>query len=283
MQKKDDYEKSLTNHYSRPNLNRHISEALEKAGRQIASYKDAISFDQFHMRGQEATRELAGLAALGPEHHVLDLGCGIGGAARLLSAEFGCRVTGLDLIEEFVQTATELTRKAGLADRVCFRAGNMLDLPFEADAFDVVWSQHTLMNIEDKSKLLSQTRRVLRPYGRLALYEVAQGSQLPIHYPVQWATDASLSFLLPADQLKTTIEEAGFKSLHWQEVTEECRHWFQNIVAKMTPRPAAAPPPLGLNLVIGPTTAEKARNTARNLEEARIRVFYGLFESKTER
>jgi len=279
MQEEKKYETSLAAHYGRPNLNNELFTTLEKAGRQIASYKDAISFDQFHMRGQEATRELAQLAGLAKEQHVLDLGCGIGGAARILAAEYGCKVTGLDMMEEFIHTATALTRKAGLADRVFFQTGNMLNLPFEDNLFDVAWSQHTLMNIEDKARLLSQIRSVLRPQGRLALYEVTQGDNLPIKYPVQWASDESISFLLPADQMKQDIEAAGFKILHWQDVTGECLQWFQNIVTKMKQRPAGAPPPLGLNLVIGPTAAEKARNTARNLQEDRIRVFYGVCEN----
>jgi cyclopropane fatty-acyl-phospholipid synthase-like methyltransferase len=278
MKEKNKYEASISTHYGRPNLSAEIFTALEKAGKDIVSYKDATPFDQFHMRGQEATRELAQLAGLSEKQHVLDLGCGIGGAARLLAAEFGCRVSGLDLVEEFVHTAAELTRKADLSDHVSFHAGNMLNLPFEDSYFDVVWSQHTMMNIEDKFRLLSQIHRVLRPFGRLAVYEIAEGSNSPIRYPVQWASDPSISFLLPPDRLKTKIEDAGFKALHWQEMTGQCLQWFQNIVDKMKNRPAGAPPPLGLNLVIGPTAAEKARNTARNLQDDCIRVFYGVFQ-----
>ncbi|RJQ65478.1 MAG: class I SAM-dependent methyltransferase [Desulfobacteraceae bacterium] len=274
------YEASISAHYGRSDLSEEIFGALEKAGRKITSYKDATTFDQFHMRGQDATRELAHLADLKTGERVLDLGCGIGGAARLLAAEFGCRATGVDLVEEFVRTAAELTRKAGLSDRVDFHAGNMLNLPFEENLFDAVWSQHTFMNIEDKPRLLLQIHRVLRPHGRLALYEVAQGQNLPVYYPVQWASDPSISFLLPLDPFKHMIVDAGFELLHWQDVTEECLQWFQSIVTKMKHRPAGAPPPLGVNLLIGPTAAEKARNTVRNLQEGRIRVVYGVFEKR---
>jgi ubiquinone/menaquinone biosynthesis C-methylase UbiE len=280
MSKKNEYEASLASHYNNPDLSRKITHALEQAGKRIASYKDAISFDQFHMRGHDATRELARLTGLAQEQRVLDLGCGIGGAARMLAAEFGCRVTGVDLIEAFIEAATELTDKAGLTDRVSFKTGNMLDLPFEAESFDIAWSQHTLMNIEDKPLLLRQVHRILRPQGRLALYEVARGDRSPIHYPVQWATDESISHLLSGEDLKRSIKEAGFKPLEWQDVTDECRQWFQNIVDRMKQRPAGAPAPLGLNLVIGPTTEQKAINTARNLHEDRIRVFYGVFEKE---
>jgi sarcosine/dimethylglycine N-methyltransferase len=276
MDEEKSYAASISAHYGRLNLREDIFSALQQAGKEITSYKDATPFDQFHMRGLEATRELARLAGMKEEQHIIDLGCGIGGSARLLAAEFGCRVTGVDLVEEFIRTATELTRKAGLAGRVNFHAGNMLDMPFEDNYFDAAWSQHTLMNIEDKPRLLEQIRRVLRPNGRLALYEVVKGTADPIHYPVQWASDASINFLLPADRLKALIVQAGFELRYWQDVTRDCLRWFQTIVTKMKQRPANSPRPLGLNLLIGPSTAEKARNTVRNLQEDRICVIYGV-------
>jgi ubiquinone/menaquinone biosynthesis C-methylase UbiE len=270
------YQKSIMAHYQRNRLSAEILGAVEKAGKQIASYRDATTFDQFHMRGLEATRELAALAGAGAGHRVLDLGCGIGGASRLLAAEFGCHVTGVDLMEEFIETATLLTRKSGLHERVGFQKCNITELPFDAGQFDMVWSQHTLMNIEDKNGLFGQILRVLKPGGVFAFYEIMAGMQQPVHYPVQWAGDPSINFLLPEDRFLRLLGEAGFELRQWQEVTIPCRQWFQQVVAKMAQRPVGAPPPLGLNLVIGPTAAEKARNTLRNLEEDRIRVVYGV-------
>ncbi len=263
-------------HYDRSHLKRDIFAALEKAGKRIDSYQDASSFDQFHMRGLAATRELAILAGAGPGQQVLDLGCGLGGASRLLAAEFGCRVTGIDLADGFIQTAIALTQAAGLQDRIVFHTGDLNALPFEPSQFDLAWSQHTLMNIREKSEFFGQLLRVLKPGGRFAFYEVLAGPRQPVYYPVQWAGDASINFLLPEDRFRSLLAEAGFDMLQWQETSDLCREWFQEITDKMARRPAGAPAPLGLNLVIGPTAAEKARNTLRNLTEERIRVVYGV-------
>jgi ubiquinone/menaquinone biosynthesis C-methylase UbiE len=267
---------TITAHYDRPRLSDHIFGALEKAGKRIDSYRDAMGFDQFHMRGVEATRELAALAGAGPGQHVLDLGCGLGGAGRLLAVEFGCRVTGIDLAPGFIDAARDLTQAAGLEDRVSFQTGDLCALPFDDAQFDLAWSQHTLMNIRDKADLFAQIARVLKAGGRFAFYEVLAGPRQPVHYPVQWAGDASINFLLPEERLRALLAEAGFAMRHWQEVSDLCQEWFRQTVAKMDRRPSNAPPPLGLNLVIGPTAAEKARNTLRNLEEERIRVVYGV-------
>ncbi|MDA8139188.1 MAG: methyltransferase domain-containing protein [Desulfobacteraceae bacterium] len=263
----------LKQHYGRPDLAQTLFEALAQAGRKISSYKDTAAFDEFHMRGREATLELARLAGLRPGQRVLDLGCGLGGPSRLLAAEFGCQVQGIDLMAEFIQVATRLTQMVGLEEKVSFQQGNMLELPYDDGAFDVAWSQHTFMNIEDKLRLAAQIQRVLKVDGMLAMYEIFRGQAPPIHYPVQWAGDASTNFLISLEEMLLLLQDAGFKTVHQQDVTQACCQWFEALIHQMQNRPRQSPP-IGLNLVIGPGAAEKARNTGRNLRENRIQVAY---------
>ena len=109
---------------------------------------------------------------------MLDIGSGIGGPARTLAAEFGCRVTGLDVTEAFCRAATMLTGWLRLQDRVTFRHGNALDMPFGDAAFDVAWSQNSMMNIEDKATLFREVHRVLRP-GGLFVFDVVLAGPTP--------------------------------------------------------------------------------------------------------
>lgn len=182
----------ICRHYSQPDLIGKLLSALERAGKDIDSLSrdDVAGFEEFHIRGRDATRELARLAGLQPEMEVLDIGCGIGGPARTLAAEFGCRVTGLDLVEEYCRAATVLTERLRLAERVRFHEGNALDMPFSAGSFDAAFMAHVSMNIEDKASLFRQVVRVLRPDGRLALYEICAGAVSPPHFPAPWAADA---------------------------------------------------------------------------------------------
>src|SRR3546814_3455016 len=102
---------------------------------------------------------------------LLDIGCGLGGAARHFARACGCTVTGVDLTPEYVAVAEALTRMVGQADRVAFRAGSALDLPFEAASFDAATLLHVGMNIPDKDRLCAEAARVLKPGGVFGVYD----------------------------------------------------------------------------------------------------------------
>lgn len=274
------YEAALNDHYGVADLGDGILDALEAAGKDVDALtrEDIASFDEFHIRGLEATRDLADFAEIEDGSRVLDVGCGIGGPARTLVSEFGCDVVGLDVVEEYCRAAALFTERVGLADDVRFQRGNALALPFEDGAFDVVWFEHTLMNIEHKDLAFEEARRVLRPGGTLALYEICAGSSGDVVFPVPWASDPSLSYLASPGTLRESITDGGFDELAWRDVTEPSLEWFRTVVESMQSRPADAPPPLGLNLLMGAETPIKAANVVRNLEEDRITVVQGAYE-----
>ncbi len=270
----DRYASSIKSHYGQPDLEKNILTAYKKSGKNIKELNrdDLASVDEFHIRGREATRELAILAKLGKNMQVLDLGCGIGGPARTLAAEYGCLVTGIDLIEEYCQTAEMLTEMVNLSDSVKFRQGNILEMPFDDNRYDVAWSQHITMNIEDKDKLFKEVYRVLKPDGLFALYEICKGSNSPIRFPVPWAGDQVISFLVETTTFRRMLGKNGFSEKNWIDVTKPSLQWFKNLMASMIDRPKDSSPLLGINLLMGKTTPQKAGNVVTNLEEDRIRV-----------
>jgi SAM-dependent methyltransferase len=91
---------------------------------------------------------------------LLDVGCGAGGAARL-AAQRGASVTGIDASTALLEVARDRTPAAD------FFEGSMFDLPFAADAFDVVVSFNGIFAGCDAA--LAEVRRVIRPRGRVAL------------------------------------------------------------------------------------------------------------------
>lgn len=268
---------AIATHYTRGNLGDIILGALRDAGLDPDDLApdDLAPLDEFHIRGREATRELAEMAALGPDVHVLDVGCGIGGPSRYLAAAFGCRVTGLDLTPEFCDVAALLSARTGLAHLVEYREGDALEMPFADASYDVVWTQHASMNIPDKPRLYGELFRVCTPGGKLALYDVVRGAAGEPHYPVPWARDPAISFLLPADEVRAGLETAGFRVGTWRDVTAESLAWFRDRVRLAA---GGAVPALGLHVVMGADWGMLAGNMVRNLEEGRIAVVQGLLE-----
>lgn len=273
-------EAALNDHYGEPDLAENILDALAEAGTDLdaLSRDDIASFDEFHIRGRDATRDLARLAVVEPGSRVLDVGCGVGGPARTLAAEFDCTVVGIDVVEAYCTAANRFTERVGLSNAVTFRQANAVDLPFDDDAFDLVWVEHTLMNVAATDRAITEARRVLRPGGRLALYEICAGPAGDPRFPVPWADDPSLSHLDSEETLRRTILDTGFDEVAWEDVTDPSLEWFRNVVDSMDSRPTDAPRPLGINLLMGEQTPLKAKNVVRNLETDRIRVVQGVFE-----
>jgi ubiquinone/menaquinone biosynthesis C-methylase UbiE len=261
-------------YYAREDLLDSILSALRRLGKDTArlSPPDLAPVDEFHIRGRQATVELAQRAALTPGLRVLDVGCGLGGSVRYLAAEHGCRVTGVDLTREYVDVARALAGLVGLGDAVEFHHGSALALPFDQSAFDVVWTEHVQMNIADKRLFYSEIARVLRPGGRLVFHDVLQGRGGPAHVPVPWAEDASICFLVTPATVREILERLGFTIVDWEDTSHESLRWFVAAADRLK----AGPPPLGIHLLTGPTSAAKFENVISNLREERIVVLQAV-------
>ena len=125
--------------------------------------------------GRIATSQLVDLLGITPEDGVLDAGSGIGGTARFIADRCGCRVTAVDLTEEYCETTRWLNRLVGLEDQISVRHADVTELPFTDENFQVVFSQHVQMNVADKTRLYQEARRVLVDGGRLAMWDITSG------------------------------------------------------------------------------------------------------------
>jgi len=261
-------------HYRATGLTERLRTALAVFGPedQPLTPQQLGAVDQFHTRGLAATAELAKLAGITADMSVLDVGSGVGGPARFLAAAHGCRVVGVDLSEPFVDAARYLTERTGQSGQVSFQTGSALELPFDDACFDTVLLQHVAMNIADRARLYREIRRVLKPGGRFATFDVVLNSGEP-HYPVPWARTAATSFLLTAAATRDAIEAAGFRTLAWQDDTEAAKTWFAQL------RASGPPPAPNLGVVIGPDFAQRSANLGRNLMEGRLGILTAVFEA----
>jgi ubiquinone/menaquinone biosynthesis C-methylase UbiE len=212
------------------------------------------------------------LAGITADMSVLDAGSGVGGPARFLAATYGCRVTGVDLSEPFVDAARYLTKRTGQSGQVSFETASALDLPFDNGHFDAVLLQHVAMNISDRARLYREIRRVLKSGGKFATFDVVLNNGDP-HYPVPWARVPATSFLLTAAATREVIEPAGFRTLVWRDDTEAAKAWFAQL------RESGPPPSPNLGVVMGPDFAQLAANLGRNLMEGRLGILTAVFEA----
>jgi len=259
----------IQSYYSPDGLFDSIKSALIESGRGLENLNldDLQPVDEFHIRGRTATMELIRLSGFTKDMHILDIGCGIGGSARRLAHVVGCRVTGVDLSQHYIATANALSGMVGMQDRVDFQASNALDLPFYDEAFDGIWSIQMNMNIHDKNAWLKEQYRVLKPGGRLVLYEVCGNRNTPPYFPVPWAQDASMSDLLMPEIFRERIIESGFNIEAWQDKTHLALAAFAQVPE---PTDDHELPELGVHLLVGKDILTKAYNLRRNLEEERV-------------
>jgi ubiquinone/menaquinone biosynthesis C-methylase UbiE len=264
----------VRDHYRATGLTERLKAALAALGPedQQLTPQQLGALDQFHTRGLAATAELAKLAGITADMSVLDVGSGVGGPARFLAATYGCRVTGVDLSEPFVDAARYLTERTGQNGQVSFQTASALELPFDDGRFHVVLLQHVAMNIADRAQLYREIRRVLQSSGRFATFDVVLSSGEP-HYPVPWARTPATSFLLTAAATREAIEPAGFRALAWQDDTEMAKAWFAQM------RAAGPPPSPNLGVVMGPDFPQLSANLGRNLMEGRLGILTAVFEA----
>ncbi len=218
--------------------------------------------------GRIATSQLAELAEIESSDEVLDAGSGIGGTARFLADRFGCGVAAVDLTEEYCDTSGWLNQLVGLDGYISVHREDVTNLPFPSASFSAVISQHVQMNVADKTHLYHEARRVLRPRGRLAIWDIAAGTPGELDFPLPWADQPALSHLVSAGQLRDTIESAGLAVTCWSDRTDEA-------VAIMDIFLGAPPGPLGLHVFVD-NFVEKANNLVRGLSNGRLHAVQAI-------
>ncbi|MGH3782992.1 MAG: SAM-dependent methyltransferase, partial [Pseudonocardiaceae bacterium] len=260
---------AIAEYYSQGELGRKILKALTMLGAdpEHLDPDQLAPVDEFHIGGRRATVELLDQLDLRPGLRVLDVGSGLGGTARYLAQRHGVEVTGVDLTPEYVQVATSLTRRTGLADLVQFRQGSATTLSFPDDSFDRVCMLHVGMNIADKAALFAEIRRVLVVGGGFGVYDLMRVGPGEVTYPVPWASSSATSFLVAPQGYRELLARAGLPV----RAERDRRGFGIQILREIRDRVAQeGPPTLGLHLVMAPDPALKIANMLDSLERAML-------------
>jgi ubiquinone/menaquinone biosynthesis C-methylase UbiE len=268
-------EAKIAEHYGRGRLEEMILAAVAREGKDAENLTsgDLAAVDEFHVGGLEATRELATQMELRPGLRLLDVGSGIGGPARYFAGEHGCKVTGIDLTEEFVRVAGSLTTLTKLDGMAEFRQGSAWEMPFKRDTFDGAYMIHVGMNVADKADVFREVRRVAKAGGLFTIFDImrtgegvtkdrqtrdGRAAEAAIRYPVPWALSEEASFVSTREEYREALQEAGFEIVRERGRRAFGIEFTERVMARMA---QGGPPALGLHLLMG----EKAPLMVKNI------------------
>lgn len=176
---------------------------------------------------------------------ILDVGCGIGGSSLFLAEKFGAKVTGITLSPVQANRARERARAAGLETTTDFEVANALQMPFDDNSFDLVWSLESGEHMPDKLKFINECYRVLKPGGKLILATWCHRSVSPQNplssYEQNQLADIyrvyCLPYVLSLPEYTEIVESSGFKDLRvddWSTAVEP--FWDVVIFSALTPQ-----------------------------------------------
>lgn len=104
---------------------------------------------------------------------ILDAGCGFGAVAIKIAQSFdNVQIVGIDLGAPLLKLGQTLAEKSGVADRIYFSEGDVQELDFETDSFDVVISTFMLHIVEDPVVMLNEIERVAKKQGRIMITDL---------------------------------------------------------------------------------------------------------------
>ncbi len=116
--------------------------------------------------GRNHIVELVNIFGLDPAMRVLDLGSGLGGAARTMCEKFGVWVTGFEADEVLVEAGMGLSVKYGMGEKAPVLAFDPATFEHKQGSVDCVFSKEFLFSVADKNKFLKVIENLLKPKGQ---------------------------------------------------------------------------------------------------------------------
>lgn len=132
----------------------------------------------FNLGGNPSLDLLAERCKIGPDSHILDIGCGTGGNSVHISEKYGCKVTGIDISELMIEKARERVDEKGMHDRLDFHVGDAYNLDYADEKFDTVLTVFVSQFI-DLGKAFPEFYRVIKPGGYLGVNEMFRANDVP--------------------------------------------------------------------------------------------------------
>lgn len=154
-----------------------------------------------HPGGYAATDELLALCHIEQARTVLNVGCGIGVGSVYIAKRYGCQVVGIDISEQMIAWSRQRAKEEGVADKVEFEVADLLNLPFAANRFDLVFCESVLNFVADKGQAIRELVHVTNPGGYVGINEMFWLAEAPA------ALAPQVQAILGGDQPLPTVAE----------------------------------------------------------------------------
>lgn len=185
---------------------------------------------------RRTVEQMAAGAGITADTRVLDVGAGYGGAARYLAKSFGCKVACLNLSEVENERNRELNRLQGLDHLIEVVDGSFEDLPFEDNSCDLIWSQDAFLHSGDRSRVLEEAVRVLRPGGQMIFTDPMSADGTPTSALSPILARLQLDSMGTPDFYRRNLLRLGVKQVDFQEETHQLARHYQRVLDELERR-----------------------------------------------
>lgn len=214
------------------NSNQEVLDTTQYAVESIQHYEAVYGEDFVSPGGKQMAVELIRKIDLKPGSRVLDVGCGLGGSAFVMAQEFGLIVDGIDLSKNMLALANQKLLNHGLSGTVALEHGDCLELD-KPETYDAAYSRDVFLHIENKAKLFSVLRQLLRPGGKLLFTDYCCGPKPWNDNFTEYVKDRGYSLHTLPDYV-TLVSNAGFEQVESLDFTSEFIDILQSDLKRIT-------------------------------------------------
>ena len=208
---------------------------------QLAVDSEMELTDQNHSGGIDSVRELAHAAGVTSSSLVVDVGCGLAGSARVLAAEFGCRVVGIERDAGRCDDARQLTALVRLDHLVTIRHQDALADEIAVRDVDILWGQDAWIHFDSPGAFLTRWAPALRPGGHVVLADAflmrspagREEEALVATLESSWA-----GHLTSVGEWRQALEQQGCRVVYERDVTARAILDFKRLLALSSRWPA---------------------------------------------
>lgn len=186
---------------------------------------------------RETVRRMAAIVRdLQPRTKVIDLGAGFGGPMRYLAAKYDAQCSCLNISSAQNGYNERRNQEEGLVDRIRVIHGSYEDIPETSKSFDLVWSQDAILHSGNRSLVLAEAVRVLKPHGQMIFTDIMQSDSCPnnvlepIYARLQLQSMASPSFY------KSNLEQLGMSQISFIDLSNHMRTHYERVAAELRER-----------------------------------------------